>query len=96
MTFGYYAVKYSYPSLADDSVIIFASYRDPALAGSVMQFMCKDGFFPRDVFTAMCLRNGRWFPDPTKHNCTLGTWYISHILSTITYIVVMRHTIPKY
>ena len=72
LTDTYYTVKCSYPLLSDDSVIIAAGYRDPALADSVLQFRCKDGLFPSEVFTATCLKDGRWYPDPTKHNCTMS------------------------
>ena len=55
----------------DDSVVILG-YGDPALVDSEMQFSCRNGFFPINKFTATCLSNGRWSPDPAIHNCTLG------------------------
>ena len=36
---------------------------------SVLQFRCKKGFFSTDLFTATCLENGTWSPNPANHTC---------------------------
>ena len=37
---------------------------------SVLHFRCKEGLVPTELFTATCLENGRWSPDPANHTCT--------------------------
>ena len=70
---NYYTVKCSYPlNLPYNESVTIASYREPALVGSMLQFRCKDGLFPSDMLTAVCSEDGRWYPDPTKQNCTMS------------------------
>ena len=33
-------------------------------------YKCKRGFEPRGQFTAVCISDGTWFPNPTDHVCT--------------------------
>ena len=36
----------------------------------ILQFWCKVGFLPADIFTAICTPNGSWIPNPDDHTCT--------------------------
>ena len=75
--FVHYTVQCHYPlNIPPDESVTVTGFRDPALLGSLLQFRCKVGLVPSNMFTAMCLEDGKWYPDPTKHNCTLGMWYI--------------------
>ena len=37
---------------------------------SSVTYKCRQGFEPRDQFTAVCMSDGTWFPKPTDHVCT--------------------------
>lgn len=37
---------------------------------SVLHFRCKEGLLLTELFTAICLENGRWSPNPANHTCT--------------------------
>ena len=55
-----------------DTSTVHVAYNS-TLIDSVLQFRCKEGFSPTDVFTATCLENGRWSPDPAEHTCAASS-----------------------
>ena len=38
--------------------------------GSMVVFQCDSGFVPEGVMTAVCGRDGQWFPDPGGITCS--------------------------
>ena len=65
-------------------------FYNSTLEGSTLQFSCREGFLPSDVFTAMCFPNGSWTPDPTTHMCKAITSSGIEMPSLVTYQSLYR------
>ena len=63
-----FAVNCGIPSFSAHSRPLLTSYTTTE-EGSTIKFHCTDGFTPNHTITSVCTSEGKWTPDPAKHDC---------------------------
>ena len=56
--------------MAPQNVILEPLFEDFLALNSSVTYKCRQGFEPKDQFTAVCTNDTTWSPNPIDHVCT--------------------------
>ena len=70
MLYSIHAVKCAPPLHLVNEELVIANYRYPAIEGTIAMFSCSSsGYVLAGPWTATCMGNGEWVPDPRQVQC---------------------------
>ena len=87
-----YAAKCSNPLELFHTDVITVGYKDPALEGDSITFICPTGAILSGPISSTCMENEEWEPDPREVNCISEL----HITSGTTMSIMLSKFMHKY